>query len=213
MHSREIEHRKSSLKLSDIQRETLIGLLLGDAHLETQNRGRTYRLKVEYSAKQQEYANHLYELFQEWVLTLPQLKQDESHNNIWFQTVSHAAFRFYAQQFYNEEGKCVPKLIHRFLTPRSIAYWFMDDGSIKSRESKGVIFNTQGFARNDVKRLIAALRTRFSLEANERKQKEGWQIYISGNSYQRFRELVESFILPSMLYKIPVDRKTRMPKL
>lgn len=213
MHSREIEHRKSSLKLSDLQRETLIGLLLGDAHLETQNRGRTYRLKVEYSAKQQEYANHLYELFQEWVRTPPQLKQDESYNNIWFQTVSHGAFRFYAHQFYDTQGKCVPRTIHRFLTPRSIAYWFMDDGSIKSRESKGVIFNTQGFARNDVKRLIAALRTRFSLEANERKQKEGWQIYISGNSYQRFRELVDSFILPSMLYKIPVDRKTQMPKL
>lgn len=213
MHSREIEHRKSSLKLSDIQRQTLIGLLLGDAHLETQNRGRTYRLKVEYSAKRQEYINHLYELFKEWVLTPPQLKQDESHNNSWFQTVSHGAFRFYAHQFYDVQGKCVPRAIHRFLTPRGIAYWFMDDGSIKSRESKGVLFNTQGFARNDIKRLIAVLRTRFNLEANERKQNEGWQIYISGNSYQRFRELVESFILPSMLYKIPVDRKTRMPKL
>lgn len=200
------------MKLTDQQRETLVGLLLGDAHLETQNRGRTYRLKLEYSVKQREYIDHLYELFKEWTLSPPQEKHDRTHHNIWFQTVSHSAFRFYAHQFYDGPRKCVPKLIHRFLTPRSIAYWYMDDGSIKSRESKGVIFNTQGFARNDVKQLMNVLRGRFDLEASERKQKERWQIYISGSSFERFHELVAPFFLPSMLYKIPDDRITQMPK-
>src|SRR5436309_12661255 len=99
VYSREIEHRKSSLKLSDTQREMLIGLILGDAHLETQNEGRTYRLKFEYGSKQREYANHLYESFRDWILTPPQIKADATHDNIWLQTVSHAAFRFYAHQF------------------------------------------------------------------------------------------------------------------
>ncbi len=208
MYSREIEKAKSSLKLTDVQREVLVGVLLGDAHLETRNNGRTYRVKFEYSARQSQYADHLYEIFKEWILTPPQLKQDRTHNNIWFQTVSHPAFRFYAHQFYDEKRKCVPKLIHRFLAERSIAYWFMDDGSIKSRESKGVIFNTHGFVQHEVKRLIEVLRTHFNLEASERKQKDGWQIYISGKSYERFREIIGRFILPSMRYKVPVDRKT-----
>lgn len=208
MYSREIEKRKSSLKLTDIQREVLVGVLLGDAHLETQNQGRTYRVKFEYSAGHSEYAHHLHELFKEWIRTPPQSKQDETHNTIRFQTVSHPAFRFYAHQFYDGRKKCVPGLIHRYLSERAIAYWFMDDGSIKSRESKGVLFNTQGFDRNDVQRLIHALSRTFGLEAKERKQKEGWQIYISGNSYERFREIVDSHIVPSMRYKIPVDRKT-----
>ncbi len=206
MYSREIEKLKSSLKLTDEQRDVLIGVLLGDAHLETQNGGRTYRVKFEYSAGHGEYANHLYKIFKEWILTPPQRKQDATHNNVWFQTVSHAAFRFYAHQFYDEKKKCVPKLIHRFLTARSIAYWFMDDGSIKSRESKGVIFNTQGFERNEVKRLMTVLRKSFDLEASERKQKDGLQIYISGKSYKRFREIVDAYIHPSMRYKIPPER-------
>ena len=63
MHSRAIEERKSGLKLTDVQRDTLVGLLLGDAHLETQNRGRTYRVKFEYGAKQALYAEHLYGIF------------------------------------------------------------------------------------------------------------------------------------------------------
>ena len=213
MHSRAIEERKSGLKLTDVQRDTLVGLLLGDAHLETQNRGKTYRVKFEYGAKQALYAEHLYGIFKEWILTPPQAKVDSTHNNVWFQTVSHEAFRFYAHQFTDGGRKCVPKLIHHYMTARSIAYWFMDDGSVKSRESKGVLFNTQGFVKNDVERLIDALRSRFGLEAALRGQKDGLQIYVSGKSYERFREIVDPFVVASMRYKIPSDRKTRMPKL
>jgi DNA-binding transcriptional regulator WhiA len=206
MYSREIEKKKSSLKLTDAQREILIGVILGDAHLETQNDGKTYRVKFEYSLKHREYANHLYEIFREWILTPPQLKQDDTHNNIWFQTVSHGAFRFYAHQFYDDKRKCVPKLIHRYLSNRAIAYWYMDDGSVKSRESKGVIFNTQSFIKNDIERLIKCLRSRFNLETKIREQKDGLQIYISGKSYERFLEIVEPYIHKSMRYKIPVPR-------
>ena len=79
---------------------------------------------------------------------------------------------------------------------------------MKSRESKGVVFNTHCFTRNDVQRLIEVLRTRFSLEVAERKQKDGLQIYVSGKSYERFREMVDPHIFPSMRYKVPVDRIT-----
>jgi LAGLIDADG DNA endonuclease family protein len=212
MRSLEIENKKSSMKLTDIQRETLIGLLLGDAHLETQNKGRTYRIKFEYSVKQREYLDHLYELFEEWTLSPPRTKSDSTHNNVCFQTVSHSAFRFYAHQFYDERKKRVPENIHRFLTPRAIAYWYMDDGSIKSKDSKGVIFNTQCFTREEVARLVEALQRDFGLEAKERRQPEGWQIYISGKSYERFREIVDPYVIDSMRYKIPTDRSSTKMK-
>ena len=208
MRSRELEHKKSSLKLTPLQRDVLIGVLLGDAHLETQNHGRTYRVKFEYSLNHRAYADHLYEIFKKWVLTPPQEKIDATHRNVWFQTVSYGSFRFYAHQFYRGHQKCVPKNIHRFLTNRNMAYWFMDDGSMKSRASKGVIFNTHCFERNDVSRLVNALRSKFGLEASERKQRDGWQIYVSGTSYEKFREIVDPYIVASMRYKIPVDRKT-----
>jgi LAGLIDADG DNA endonuclease family protein len=206
VYSREIEDEKPSLKLSDVQRDMLVGLILGDAHLETQSNGRTYRVKFEYGNNHREYANHLYESFREWIRTPPQVKLDATHRNIWFQTLSHSAFRFYAHQFYDERKKCVPVTIHRFLTARGIAYWFMDDGSIKSRESKAVIFNTQGFAQNDVERLVKCLQDSYNLEAAPRKQEDGLQIYVSGKSFGRFREIVDPYILPSMRYKIPPDR-------
>ena len=45
MRSRAIEAYKTTLRLSDVQREILVGILLGDACLETQNAGRSYRLR------------------------------------------------------------------------------------------------------------------------------------------------------------------------
>lgn len=207
MNSKELEEYKQGLKLTKKQREMLIGLLLGDAHLETQNRGRTYRLKIEQSERHRAYVEHLYEVFKPWVLTPPQPKEKRSRGHVsqnwWFQTVSHGAFRFYARQFYRDGRKCVPHLIHRWLTLCALAYWFMDDGSIKSKQSKGVIFNTHCYAQNEIKLLVSVLKERYGLQAKPRRQKEGYQIYISGKSYDSFRELVELRLINEMRYKLP----------
>ncbi len=207
MRSKEIEEYKKGLKLTEEQREVLIGLMLGDGHLETQNGGRTYRLKIEQSEKHVAYVWHLYRLFSEWVRTPPQSKVVRSHGHVstnwWFQTLSHGAFRFYAHQFCKDGRKRVPRLIHRWLNPRALAYWFMDDGSVKSSQSKGVIFNTQAFTQGEVKLLCRVLEGNFALDAKPRKQKEGYQIYISGGSCETFKALVEPYLIPEMLYKLP----------
>ena len=208
-HSRDIEEYKQHLKLTRTQREVLVGLLLGDGHLETQNGGRTYRLKIEQCDQHRSYVWHLYELFNAWVRTPPQPKKVRKW---WFQTLSHGAFRFYAQQFYREGRKAVPKLIRRLLTPRGLAYWFMDDGSIKDLKSKAVVLNTQGFQYEEVERLAQVLRERFALEVYLRRQREGYQIVVAGRSLQRFLDLVEPYLLPEMRYKLPKARRTELPK-
>jgi hypothetical protein len=217
MRSRAIEQYKQSLKLSQELEEVLVGVLLGDACLESQNGGRTFRLKIEQSAQHEAYVRHLYALFGPWVLSPPRFKRCKASNGAtsmsWaFSTVSHVALCFHANQFYEEQGKHVPELIHRWLTPRGLAYWYMDDGSMKSEQSKGVIFNTQGFQRPDVERLIATLQTQFALSAKLRHQKDGWQIYLSGTRFERFLELVEPWILAEMRYKLPAARRTHLPK-
>lgn len=216
MRSKTIEDYKHKLKLTRVQRDILVGLMLGDGHLETQNKGKTYRLKIEYAVAKSDYCNHIYESFQEWVLTppKPRSKNSRSHlsENIAFSTLSHGAFRFYAQQFYQEGRKVVPPMISKLLTPRGLAYWFMDDGSMKSKQSKGVILNTQGFSRREVNALAELLEIKFQLFASERKQKDGYQIYISGKSYESFIATVGDLIHPSMKYKLPEARRTQLPK-
>ena len=215
MRSLAIEKLKSKLSLTPLQREVLIGLLLGDGCLETRN-DRTYRLKIEQSKAHRAYVDHLYHLFQSWVLTPPRIRQvisrGHASENMSFQTVSHSALRFYAHQFYRDGRKQVPKLIHRWLTPRALSYWFMDEGSIKSRESKGIILNTQAFPLADIERLIKCLQTKYELQAKTRKQRDECQIYISGSSYEKFSALVAPYVIPEMQYKLPPPRRTQLPK-
>ena|SRR5256714_312725 len=217
MHSRAIEQYKRGLRLTEAHQEILVGLLLGDGCLETQNGGRTYRLKVEQSARHEAYVRHIHELFSEWVLTPPRRRLSRASNgtitiNWTFQTVSHEALQPLGLQFYGGGKKKVPELIADTLTPRGFAYWFMDDGSVKSAESKGVVLNTQAYRPADVERLIEVLRSRFGLQAKIRMQSDGPQIYVAGRSYERLSGLIEPFLLEEMRYKMPHARRTHLPK-
>ena len=60
--------------------------------------------------------------------------------------------------------KKIPKLIHRWLNPISIAYWFMDDGSLKwKNKSKAVRICTDNFNKKEVEQCVAILNNKFNL--------------------------------------------------
>ncbi len=206
MRSKEIEDQKRLLKLTKKQRSIIVGTLLGDSHLETQNNGRTYRLKVEHSVKQAIYVDWLYQQFRDWVLTPPKSKSKYLNGveleNYYFQTLSAGQLRFYAKSFYDiKKSKVIPKQIGHWLTPLALAIWFMDDGSAKSKYHRAVIINTQGFSKRDIGLLQKALLANFSIEATLRKQKEGLQLLIAGKNAELFYSIVQPYILPNFNYK------------
>ena len=143
MNSNEIKSLAESLKLNNNQRQILVGLILGDGHLETQNKGKTFRLKVEHALNQKEYVDWLYSQFKEWVLTPPQIKLQTVggivRQKYWFSTISTGSFRFYGQLFYVDHKKVVPKMIVKLVETLTLAVWFMDDGSLKSQFHKTII--------------------------------------------------------------------------
>lgn len=206
MRSNEIESYKKTLRLNKTQREILVGLILGDGHLETMNRGRTYRLKVEHSIKQKDYVDWLYVAFKEWVKKPPEAKEKfvfgRKFVNYYFSTYSSGKFRFYAQQFYRNGKKIIPKMIGKFLSPRTLAVWFMDDGSIKSKRHKTKLINTQCFSSRDLKRLQAALQEKFGIATTRKKEKKGYRLYIVSNSIERFEAIISPYVIPSMRYKL-----------
>lgn len=62
-------YKMSLTNLSQIQWETAIGLMLGDASLQTQNKGKTYRMKFEWGDKNKLYTEHIHDMFNEWILS------------------------------------------------------------------------------------------------------------------------------------------------
>src|SRR3989344_7637111 len=206
MRSKTIEEYKKTLVLSSRQREILIGLLLGDGHLETQNDGQTYRLKVEQAVRKSEYVDWLFQEFRDFVRTEPKEKektQNGNHtNNVGFSTLSVGHFRFYAKQFYHGKKKVIPKIIGKLLSPLTLAVWYMDDGSQKSSLHRARILNTQGFRKQEIEKLIHILDKKFNLQARPRNQKDGYQIYIAAVSADRLKQIVEAYVVPCMRYKL-----------
>ena len=191
--------------MNEKQRSIMVETLLGDGHLETQNQGRTYRLKIEHSIKQKEYTDLLYQNFKSWVNDAPKEKykvvKGKTYTNYCFQTRSVGEFRFYGQVFYDKNGKkVVPEFIDKLLTPFAFAVWFMDDGSAKSKQHKALILNTQCFSKKDLKLLIEALKKRFDVEAKLRPQKEGCQLIIPRP--ERFMELILPYLRKEFYYKL-----------
>jgi len=55
--------------------------MVGYASLQTQNKGKNYRTKFEWGNKNKIYAEHVYALFNEWVLSPPHKKKTRINAN------------------------------------------------------------------------------------------------------------------------------------
>ena len=103
--------------------------------------------------------------------------------------------------------KIVPSNIQDLFTPRSLAYWIMDDGSI---QNKGLHLNTYGFTNQDVLKLKNILENMFgenTLKCTIHKHKKGERIYIWGGNQNMdvIRHNISKFMHTNMLYKINSD--------
>ncbi len=201
-----MQGRSNLNTMNQLQRSILVGLLLGDGHLETVTRDRTYRLKVEYSLKQKEYVDWLYERWKDFVHNPPYLKEktlnEKKFSSYGFTTYSSGEFRFYAQQFYDGRKKIIPKLFAKLIDPMALAIWFMDDGSFKSRHHKTYIIHSLGYTKSDLETAKAVLEKKFGIKVALHKQYARWRIYFLSETADKFKKLIEPYVMPSMKYKL-----------
>lgn len=217
MRSRKIEEYKKKLFLSKRQRKILIGLILGDGHLEKLYTSTLGRLKIEHSYKQKDYVDWLCKEFRNWVRTKPKIRKVNTwgklRKNYRFSTYGHRILGEFRRRFYEGKKKIVPDDLEKEISPIGLAIWFMDDGSIKSSRHKGLFLNTQGFKKNDVEKLQKMLENKFGISSTTKREKNGKQIYLGGESGEKFITLIKPYIICSMKYKIPRALKlTKLPK-
>jgi len=206
-------YKSSLINLSTIQSEAAIGLMLGDASLQTQNKGKTYRMKFEWGDKNKPYLDYVYNLFAEWVLASPHVKKRMNSNgntvvNWGFQTMSHEAFNFLSELFLINNKKGISKeLIKNHLTPRGLAFWWMDDGGKldynKNSKNLSIVLNTHSFTKDEVVTMAIELSNKFELNCSTRNNKGKTVIVIDSSSFYVFKSLIQPFLVPEMDYKLP----------
>lgn len=192
--------------MNTIQKQIIVGKILGDSHLETQNNGRTYRLKIEQGIQKKSYVDWSYIHLKEFTESEPKVKNKTSYNknitSYGFTTISLSELRFYGQQFYENKTKVIPKIIDKLLTPLSIAVWFMDDGSIKSKVHKSYVIHTNGYSKSDLERVVVVFKKKFGIRVGIHKQYNQFRLYIYTESASTFKKLVEQYVVPELQYKL-----------
>ena len=199
--------------LTEEQKEIIIGTMLGDATIPRRDKGARPGKSIKFDQRLQvyPYVHHLYNVFQPLVGTGPKVAYRSSSGkySIWFRTYAHDSILFYHNLFYVQDPstekfvKRVPPDIHKYLTARSLAYWFMDDGTYNyNRNTKNYLFSTQGFKKHEVEILCKALKTCFDISANVHKDREYYRIYIKVESSSLFLQLIDPYILSVFRYKL-----------
>lgn len=203
--------QNQKIKLTSKQKSIIVGLLLGDGHLETQNNGQTYRLKVEHSINQYDYLEWLYLNLKNIIPGKIYSKTKDNRKYVGFRTYSLGELRFYGQQFYVNKNKRIPPLISKMMNNLVLAIWFMDDGSIKSLKHKTYIIHSLGFKRKELSLMLDVLENKFGIKASLHKQKgKYWRVYIKSESKYDFEKIIKPIVstFDSMKHKLV----TIMPK-
>jgi len=120
----------------------------------------------------------------------------------YFHTKSSKELGILYQYFYKNKVKILPQDIFKLLNPRSLAIWFMDDGS---NNRTGLTLNTHSFPKKDQEHITRFLLENYSIETHIVKDRTKWKIAI-GKDKKRFLEIVKPFVIPSMIYKVVYPR-------
>jgi len=125
---------RSKINIGEPLNEIIIGLLLGDGHIQSRQLNGNCRFMYGQSSLRENhlnYFNHIFDLFKPFISKEYKVKSrffiDKRYNktyySILFATLTLPCFNKYRELFYNIEGKkIVPLNINQLLTPRGLAY-------------------------------------------------------------------------------------------
>jgi len=209
---------KLTQKLSDLQRQFIIGTLLGDSSIGLSRKG-SCSLCFQHTKKNLDYVLMKTEILKNFIVrdkpTFCKARESQSINGIVVKTkesylnstVTHQDFDEYNTLFYvrkeNKRIKIFNDRLSDLITPISLLFWYMDDGTI----GKNFInLSTNNFSYTDHLKIQQFFKEKFNLDPKI------YFIKLQHNYYIRFNkedvsklmkifEPLTHLIPPSMSYK------------
>lgn len=207
---------KAELKLNALQKQLIVGTLLGHATIAHTYGRAIYKIKFEQKADAAPYVNDLYKHLQCFVGTPPKLRfikqcsKTKARSSVHFRTYAHDCFKYYYNLFYAKTHHCavvkkrVPKNIAKLLTARALAYWYMDDGGLSKKTSGSieVCFATHGFCYQDQKLLVKALKNNWNINSSIHKDRTYYKLVLLKQSHDLFMQLIRPYVHSYFDYKL-----------
>ena len=205
------------IKLTLPQRQILYGIILGDGYLQKTGR-RNARLRLEHGEKQKEYLmwkiEKLKNLFQGGPKYLERFHPKTGRKYCYWrhQSQSTPLLGKLRRIFYPQGKKTIPENLQKYLSPQTLAVWYMDDGYYGRRDNSGYLY--LGKVTNlEAKRVSEALLKVFGLKTKIlNKKKKGFVIYFPPTSLKKLKKIIQKYILFYFDYKLPSGPVTTCSK-
>jgi hypothetical protein len=190
---------RRDMDLNPIQREVLTGKLLGDGSMFSEGRSIVWG----HSEAQREYSNWTAECI--GMLAHPTEAFATSGYGSEMsrrRTVNSDLVKSLTAEFSTQEGKQVPADIA--LTPISLAFWYMDDGSLSHDDGQidRACFAVCSFNQQSVINLVTAM-AKLGLKAVIQGEPGRFRLRLNATDAELFFLMVAPYIHPSMQYKLP----------
>ena len=207
--------------------EITTGILLGDGNLQKPSNCKYYRLRFAQNSIRKDYVIHLLQKYKygletnDCIKTKYLINRDEPRVYLYqtkinklnkqsyaFETRLSSAFNEHADIFYFN-GSSKKKLcnnlniFYKILTPKALAYWYMDDGTWPNKKANSFQICTHAYTQEQVQFLCDVLKIKFNINAKLSFNKQQPIIYISAKSYNIFKDLIYNTLIeiPSMQNK------------
>lgn len=205
---------RMDMELNPVQREVLTGKLLGDGSISADGRSVLWGHSVE----QKEYSDWTAECLGGLAHpTEASAISGYGTSMVRRRTVSSDLVQGLTARFARVSGrKCVPDDL--VLTPISLAFWYMDDGSLGHSEGQldRANFATCGFTQEDNELLVASM-GRLGISASVHGQPGRLRIAVNANDAELLFLMIAPYVHPSMQYKLPTrfrgNRTAWIPKV
>ena len=182
--------------LSKEQNELVIGSLLGDGYLVKTTKGFAFR--VNHGLKQKGYVDWKFDILKNLVNSPPR----SSGKCYYFRTVSHPYFEYLHREFYPEGRRILPShLVEENFTPFLLGVWIMDDGTKCGNQLR---INSHCFSIEENMQLQKFLSAKLGIKSVLNRDKNMVRIRIIEESMGDLIAQVKPYIIPSMLYKLPL---------
>jgi len=203
------------LKLTELQKDILIGTIFGDSGIYQSGRGTAAYLISEHAWPQIEYLKTKAELFKPLTCQIYNNKPNSKNQDyqIGFRTYVTEELGFYRNLFYTQlvpgkkhlQRNILKPELWDLLKPISLAYWLMDDGKKYGKGIFIVIGKRFYYDKKVLESLVNSLNDKFSIDLKVREEKLCYGVYANQNS--KFIELIRPFILSYFDYKVSLPRE------
>jgi hypothetical protein len=207
-------HRSSDIELTDIQKQVILGSLLGDMWIyRNGHEGLNPEFGVKHSSKQKDYILWKYETLQNLARGEPKEFDGggygEGTRMLSFQSKSLPCLIPIFNATHRDGRKCITKeWLDMINHPIAIAVWFMDDGCSDSKYrfsfALGRSTMEECFALQSFMRDVWDIETTVYNHIGKVGQRDNIQryLFVSKQNITKLQDLIKPYIIPSMMYKI-----------